>query len=88
MKTKLSTKNIQNKFKGYAMKEYGLIMHKNGIYVPSYRELRNLALKKMHSAPCARRVNYHKTIAAIRSQYFWKVMKKDFPYYITICMEC
>jgi hypothetical protein len=45
MKTKLSTKNVQNKFKGYAMKEYSLIMHKNGIYVPSYRELRNLVLK-------------------------------------------
>jgi hypothetical protein len=33
------------------MKEDGLLMHKNIIYVPSSRELRNLVLKEMHNVP-------------------------------------
>jgi hypothetical protein len=31
------------------MKEDGLLMHKNRIYVPSSGELRNLVLKEMHN---------------------------------------
>ena len=37
--------------KAYEMKEDGLLMHKNIIYVPSSRELRNLVLKEMHNVP-------------------------------------
>jgi hypothetical protein len=35
--------------KEYEMKEYGLLMHKNRIYVPSSREIRKLVLKEMHN---------------------------------------
>jgi hypothetical protein len=41
----LQQKNVQQKIKEYEMKEDGLLMHKNRIYVLSYRELRNLVLK-------------------------------------------
>jgi hypothetical protein len=37
--------------KEYEMKEDGLLMHKNRIYVPSSGELRNLVLKEMHNVP-------------------------------------
>jgi hypothetical protein len=33
------------------MKEDGLLMNKNRIYVPSSRELKNLVLKEMHNVP-------------------------------------
>ena len=41
----LQHENVQQKIKEYEMKEDGLLMHKNKIYVPSSRELRNLLLK-------------------------------------------
>jgi hypothetical protein len=37
--------SLQQKIKEYEMKEDGLLMHKNRIYVPSSEELRNLVLK-------------------------------------------
>jgi hypothetical protein len=58
------------------MKEDGLLMHKNRIYVPSSRELRNLVLKEMHNVPYVGHPGYQKTIAAVRSQFFWPGMKK------------
>jgi hypothetical protein len=63
-------------------------MHKNIIYVPSSRELRNLVLKEMHNVPYVGHPGYQKTIAAVRSQLFWPGMKKDVAYYISRCMEC
>jgi hypothetical protein len=63
-------------------------MHKNKIYVPSSGELRNSVLKEMHNVPHAIYLDYQKTIATIRSQFFWPGMKKDGVDYIVICMEC
>jgi hypothetical protein len=40
------------------MKEDGLLMHKNKIYVPSSEELRNLVLKEMHNVPYVGRPSY------------------------------
>jgi hypothetical protein len=70
------------------MKEDGLFMHKNGIYVPSSKELRNLVLKQMHNVLYVRHIGYQKTIVAVRSQFFWQRMKKDVADYIARCMEC
>jgi hypothetical protein len=63
-------------------------MHKNGIYVPSFGELGNLVLKEMHNVPYVEHLSYQKTIAAVRSQFFWLGMKKYVVYYISRCMEC
>jgi hypothetical protein len=49
----------------------GVLMHKNIIYVLDFRELKNLVLKEMHNVSYVEHPNYHKTIAALRSQYFW-----------------
>jgi hypothetical protein len=70
------------------MKEDGLLMHKNRIYVPSSGELRNLVLKQMHNVPYVRHPGYQKIITVVRNQLFWLGMKKDVVYYISICMEC
>jgi hypothetical protein len=45
VKQSLQQENVQQKIKEYEIKEYGLLMHKNIIYVPSFGELRNLVLK-------------------------------------------
>jgi hypothetical protein len=63
-------------------------MHKNRIYVPSSRGLRNLVLKEMHDVPYDGHPDYHKIIIALRSQFFWPGMKKDVADYIARCMEC
>jgi hypothetical protein len=70
------------------MKEDGLLMHKNILYVPSSGELRNLVLKEMHNVPYARHHGYQKIIATVRSQFFWPGMKKNGVEYIDRCMEC
>jgi hypothetical protein len=57
-------------------------MHKNIIYVPSFRELRKLVLKKMHDVPYAGHHGYQKMITIVRSQFFWSGMKKDVSDYI------
>jgi hypothetical protein len=62
-------------------------MHKNRIYVPSSRELRNLVLKKMHDVPYVGHPGYQKTITSVRSQFIWLGMKKDVVDYIARCME-
>jgi len=84
----LQQRNVQQKSKGYEMKEDGLPMHKNIIYVPSSREHRNLVLNKIHNVPYAGHPGYHKIIAVVRSQLFWPGMKKYIAYYISICIEC
>jgi hypothetical protein len=73
--------------KEYEIKEDGLLMHKNRIYVPSSEELRNLVLKEMHNVPYAAHPGYQKTIIAVRSQFLWPGMKNDVVDYITRCME-
>jgi hypothetical protein len=70
------------------MKEDGLLMHKNIIYVCSSGELRNMVLKEMHNVPYVRHPGKQKTITIVRIQLFWSRMKKDVADYITKCMEC
>jgi hypothetical protein len=70
------------------LEENGILMHKNRVYVPNSYELRKLVLKEMHNVPYVGHPGYQKTIAVVRSQYFWLGMKKDVVDYIARCMEC
>jgi hypothetical protein len=42
----------------------------------------------MHNVPYVGHLGYQKTIAAVRSQFFWPGMKRDVVDYISRCMEC
>jgi hypothetical protein len=42
----------------------------------------------MHNVPYVGHPGYQKTIAAVRSQYFWSRMKKQVANYIATCLEC
>jgi hypothetical protein len=70
------------------MKEDGLLMHKNMIYVPRSEELRNFLLKEMHNVPYVAHPGYQKIIAVVRTQFFWPRMEKYVVDYIFRCMEC
>jgi hypothetical protein len=80
--------DVQHKIKECEIKEDGLLMHKNIIYVPSFGEPGNLGLKEMHDVPYVGHPCSQKMITPIRSQFFWSGMKKDVVDYITRCMEC
>jgi hypothetical protein len=58
--------DVQQKIKEYEIKEDGLLMHKNRIYVPSFGELRNLVLKEMHDVSYVGHPDYQKTITVVR----------------------
>jgi hypothetical protein len=74
--------DVQHKIKEYEIKEDGLLIHKNRIYVPSSGELRNLVLKEMHDVPYVEHLNYKKTITIVRSHFFCPGVKKDVTDYI------
>ena len=58
VKESLQQGDVQQKVKQYDMKEDGLLMHKNRIYVPSSGELRNFVLKEMHDVPYVGHLGY------------------------------
>jgi hypothetical protein len=47
-----------------------------------------MILHEMHNVPYARYPGYQKTMAVIKSQYFWPGMKREIVEYIARCMEC
>jgi hypothetical protein len=49
---------------------------------------KNIMLGGMHNVLYARNLGYQKTIAAIRSHYFWSGIKKEVANYIVMCLEC
>jgi hypothetical protein len=63
-------------------------MYMGIIYVPNSQELKNLILREMHNVPYVGHLGYQKTIAAVKSQYYWPGMKKEFVDFIARCLEC
>jgi hypothetical protein len=63
--------------------------YKGRIYVPcNIYELKILILGEMHNVPCVGNPSYHKTIAVVKSQYYWLGMKKEVVDFIVKCLEC
>jgi hypothetical protein len=88
IKESIQQGNLQQKYKDYQLKEDGIFLYRKKFYVPNFQKLRNLVLEEMHNVPYVGHPGYQKTIAAIRSQYFWPGMKKYVVEYIARCMEC
>ena len=70
------------------MEEDEILMYKGKVYVLNSNELENAVLKEMHNVSYVRHPGYHKTIAVVRSQYFWLEMKKEVANYRARCLEC
>ena len=88
IKDTLKQGNFQQKINYYELKEDEILKYKSKVYVPNFWELRNAVLKEMHNVPYVEHPRYQKTIAAVRSQYFWPRMKKEVANYIARCLEC
>jgi hypothetical protein len=85
--TKLQQGKMQQKVEDYELGNDGILLYMNIIYVPNSHELRGTFLKEMHNVPYAGHLGYQKTVAAIKSQYYWLGMKKEIAEYIDKCLE-
>jgi hypothetical protein len=79
---------MPQKVENYKLETDGTLLYKNKIYVLDSQELKITILKEMHNVPYAGHPRYQKTVAAVKSHYFWPDMKKEISEYITRCMEC
>jgi hypothetical protein len=87
MVTKLQQVKMLQKTEDYRLEVDGILLYMNRIYVPSSHEL-SMILKEMHNVPYVGHPGYQKTVAAVKSHYYWPGMKKEITEYIAKCMEC
>ena len=88
VKDKLQQQNLEKKYEGYKLEEYGILTYKNIIYIPQVENLRRFVMDEIHQAPYFGHPRYQKTITTARKQYLWTRMKKDIVEYISKCMKC
>jgi hypothetical protein len=51
IKGKLQKGIKKQKFQDYKLREDGIFMYKDKVYVPNFREMKNMVLKEMHNFP-------------------------------------
>jgi hypothetical protein len=85
---KLQQSLLQQKIEEYKLDKDEILMYRGRIYVPNSNELKNMILGEMHNVPYAGHPGYQKTIAAVKSQYYWPGMKKEVSDFIARCLEC
>jgi hypothetical protein len=88
LKEKLQQGNLQQKVEDYKLENDEILRYRGRIYVPNSRELKNLILGEMHNVPYVGHPGYQKTIAAVKSQYYWPGMKKEVVDFIAKCLAC
>jgi hypothetical protein len=84
---KLQQGEIPQKVENYKLGTDGILLYNNKVYVPNVQGLKLAILREMHNLPYVGHPGYQKTVAAVRSHYFWPGMKKEIDEYITRCME-
>jgi hypothetical protein len=70
------------------LEDDGLLLYKDKVYIPNVQELKLAILKEMHNVTYAGHLGYQKTVAAVKSHYFWPGLKREIAEHITKCMEC
>jgi hypothetical protein len=86
--TKLHKGKMQQKVEDYELRNDGILLYMNKIYVPNSHGLRSTILKEMHNVPYAKHPRYLKTVVVVKSQYYWPGMKKEIVENIAKCPEC
>ncbi|GAU47333.1 hypothetical protein TSUD_101210 [Trifolium subterraneum] len=71
----------------YTMKE-GLLYWKQRIVIPSNIALIQQVLYEFHSSPIGGHVGITRTLAIIKSQFYWPDMRKDILQYVQNCLVC
>jgi hypothetical protein len=85
---KLQQGNLQHKIEEYKLDNDEILMYRGRIYVPNSQELKNMILREMHNVPYVGHPGYQKTIADVKSQYYWPGIKKEVVDFIAKCLEC
>jgi hypothetical protein len=86
--TKLQQGKMQQKVKDFKLGNDEVLLYRNRIYVSNSHELRGTILKEMHNVSYDGHLGYQKTVAGVKSQYYWSGMKREIVEYISKCMEC
>jgi hypothetical protein len=63
-------------------------MYRGNVYVPNFQQFKNTVLKEMHNVLYVGNLGYQKTIATVKSQYYWPDMNKYVDDSIAKCLEC
>jgi hypothetical protein len=79
---------IPQKVDNYKLGIDGILLRKKIIFVPNVQDLKRMILHEMHNVPYAGHPGYQKTVATIKSHYFWPGMKREIDEYFARCMEC
>jgi hypothetical protein len=66
----------------------GILLYRNKVYIPNVQELKLAILKEMHDVTYVGHPGYQKTMAVVKSHYFWLGIKREIIEYIARCMEC
>ena len=69
------------------MEANGLLIYKDRVYIPNVQELKLAILKEIHNVTYVGHPGYQKTVAVVKSHYFWPGMEREIAEYITRCME-
>jgi hypothetical protein len=85
---KLQQSERPQKKESYTLEADGLLMYKDRVYIPNVQELKLAILKEMHNVTYVGHPRYQKTVAAVKSHYFWPGLKREITEYIARCMEC
>ena len=85
---KLQHGKMPHKMEIYKLETDGILLYKNGIFVPNVQCLKQMILQEMHNVPYAGHLGYQKIVAVVKSHYFWPSMKREIVEYIARCMEC
>jgi hypothetical protein len=66
MKGKLQQGNSQHKIKAYELREDGILLYKDKVYVPNFKDLKNMVPREIHNVPYARNPCYQTTITTVK----------------------
>ena len=69
VKDKLQQKNLEKKYEGYKLEEYGILNYKKRIYIPNVVDLRRMVMDEIHQTPYFGHPGYQNTIATARKQF-------------------
>ncbi|GAU12540.1 hypothetical protein TSUD_182540 [Trifolium subterraneum] len=80
-------KSQGNSYLQYTLRE-GVLYWKNRVVIPKKSALIQQVLHEFHSSPIGGHAGFTRTLARIKSQFYWIAMKKDVLEYIQNCAIC
>jgi hypothetical protein len=61
----------------YKLETDGILLYKTKFFVPNVQCLKQMILQEMHNITYGGHLGYQKTVAEVKSHYFWLGMKRE-----------